>query len=126
MKAWALILSTLVVNVILADDEAIQKYSPSYDHVVNISDRTPVPGIGWTYSAGQDLFIAPVIDYSSNVKNNLSHIRSFLRKFLYDASNLSGFDLTQALQQGTAELSDLTPNEVTVISAITVFIQGGG
>lgn len=52
-KQVALIKSEAVVNVIIADDNFIEHISKEYDAVIDVTELSPRPGIGWSYIEGQ-------------------------------------------------------------------------
>jgi len=54
-KEVALIRSTAVISVIIADDNYIDYLSNlnEYDHIVDVTGMSPRPGIGWSYDNGE-------------------------------------------------------------------------
>ena len=56
---YALIKNNLVENVAEADQAWADSVAPEWQAVVNVTNISPQPGTGWTYSNGQ--FTAPVV-----------------------------------------------------------------
>ena len=50
VKTWAYVISGVVVNVAIADDEHAGNAPFNYDEIINITDIQRRPGPGWTYN----------------------------------------------------------------------------
>lgn len=115
-----------VINVILATDEVAATYEESYDYVIDLSERDPQPGPGWTYDAGLDSFTAPAIDYYELVVEQINELHEMLIGMLDNASQLSPEDLNSALEEGRSQVSDsFTATEGDVVDAVITYVENG-
>lgn len=84
---YALIQNNVVENVVEADSEWAASVAPDWQYVVDITNTTPQPGIGWSYNGST--FTAPVVPPSPVYETWVITRNAFQNRFPITANGVS-------------------------------------
>jgi hypothetical protein len=134
VDVYALVLNYVVVNTILASYNEILNISSTYDYCVDITMNGQADaGIGYTYNASLDQFIAPPsppINWVANAQNDFDSIISAIQQILIDVGpsggNLAPSDIQTAYNSSLNDNPGLDAATLNLLVLIYQYVLAGG
>jgi hypothetical protein len=134
VDVYALVLNNLVVNTILASYNDIVSVSATYDYSVDITmGGQAEAGIGDTYNASQDTFIAPPappMNWVANAQSDFDSIIGALQQVVIDCGpsggNLTSNQISTAYNSSLNDNPGLDTPTLNLMSTILQYVLAGG